>query len=440
MMKFDISRLTAIPWRMKSLALLFITITALISTSFNSGPDQNIERSVSIPATVCPKFDGEARNTALLPSAKSEIKQATTRKLKFVAARSNPYLINNTSLVIAGSEVTSAVIRSKSGVYTAATTCLIGSGDQWFIGPSADLGSFARLLIVNSGLSTASIEIESYKDSGKVGSRSLAIAAVSQREIRLDSLAPGAKSVAIRVLTKAGRVTAFLFDERRAGLRTLGGDFLASHDPGLEIVIPAIPTKNSGQEISAHSLRVVATGARAAIVNVELLSDGSRFTPVGLSDVVIKPGEVKTLKLPRNLGKRPAALLIRANEPITASVYSQQGNEFSWTTPARAISNFIFNVGGLEPTLTLVGDRIEARIETSSRDGKRRTQIIRGEEMVNWKIPPNTRVVNISSLGGQLYLGASWSTSDGFTSIALNPGTELERTTTPIFDIDALFG
>jgi hypothetical protein len=60
--------------------------------------------------------------------------------------------------------------------------------------------------------------------------------------------------------------------------------------------------------------------------------------------------------------------------------------------------------------------------------------------MVNWKIPPNTRTVNISSLGALFYLGASWSTSDGFTSIALNPGTELERSTTPIFDIDALFG
>ena len=439
-MKFDISRFTSIPWRIKSLALIFITVTALIVTSLNSAPDQNIERSVSIPATVCPKFDGEARNTALLPSAKSEIKQATTRKLNFVAARSNPYLISNTSLVIAGSEATSAVIRSRAGIYTAATTCLIGSGEQWFIGPSADLGSFARLLIVNSGLSTSSVEIDSYKDSGKVGSRSLAIAAVSQREIRLDSLAPGAKSVAIRVLTKAGRVTAFLLDERRSGLRTLGGDFLASYDPGLEIVIPAIPTKSKGRVISAHSLRVIATGARAAIINVELLSDGSRFIPVGLAEVVINPGEVKTLQLPKSLGKRPAAILIRSNEPITASVYSQEGNEFSWATPAQGISNFIFNVGGLEPILTLVGDQIEARVETNSRDGKRQVQIIRGEEMVNWKIPPNTRIVNISTLGTLLYLGASWSTSDGFTSIALNPGTELERSTTPIFDLDALFG
>jgi hypothetical protein len=35
-------------------------------------------------------------------------------------------------------------------------------------------------------------------------------------------------------------------------------------------------------------------------------------------------------------------------------------------------------------------------------------------------------------------MAATWASADGFTSLSLNPGTELERSSTPTFDIDAL--
>jgi hypothetical protein len=425
-------------WRAKS--ALAISLIALLTTAtfFRSTPETEIERTVSLPATVCPKLAGDARNSALLPSPATGIKQITTRKQRLVKARSNPYLINNNSLLIAGSEVTSAVIRSKSGSLTSATTCLIGSGEQWFVGGSAALGSSGKLLVVNSGLGTAMVEIQAYSSTGKAGSRSLAIAAVSEREIRLDLLAPGEEEIAVQVVTKSGRVSAFLFDERKRGLRSLGGDFVGSSEPNTRITIPAIPVTFKGNEISDHKLRIVAAGARSATIEVELLSDGSRFTPVGLSNVTLEPGVVKTLRLPKSLGVRPASLLINSTEPVVASVISQSGNEFSWSSPAMEIKSFSINLVGLEPILTFAAKDIDLTVKVKSRSGEVKVKGISGEEMVNWRVPANSRLITITSARA-VSIGASWSTSDGFTSMPLNPGTELERSSRPQLDLDALF-
>lgn len=206
-------------WRVQSALLLIGSL--LISTVAwrQSDPSARVERTASIPATVCPSLGGDARTVALLPSAATKIKDAKSRKINFAKAKSNPHLLSSGSIVVAGSEVSSTVIRSRAGKYTSATTCLIGSGDQWFVGGSGGLGSTARILVINSGLSTSTIEIRSFGESGKTGEKVIALPAVSQREVRVDSLAPGEGVVALEVITRSGRVSAFLFDQRGRGLK-----------------------------------------------------------------------------------------------------------------------------------------------------------------------------------------------------------------------------
>lgn len=425
-------------WRIQSASLLALALAITSMAALQPDPVDSVVRTSSIPATVCPKFDDDVRTTALLPSSKTRIKSASSRKPNFIKARVNPYLINNNSIVVKGSEVTSAVIRTRSGAFTAATACLIGDGDQWFVGARGSLGSKSRILAINSGLSTSSLEVTAYTSEGISGSRSLAIPAVSQREIRVDALAPGASATAIRVLTQSGRVSIYLVEEANRGLQTLGGDFIASQAPAKELTIPAIPASRSGRSITDHRIYVVATGNRAAVFDVELISGGSRFTPVGLTEVTVEPGQVQQLRLPKELGKRPAAVLIKSTEEIAATVSSAIGNEFAWSAPALAIQNFAINVGGLEPNITFVAKAIRVDVEITSRTGKRSIKRLNGSEILNWKVPGNSRRISISS-AEPVHMGMSWSSGDGFTSMVLNPGTELERSSTPIFDIDALF-
>lgn len=425
-------------FRVQSAIFLVIALTITSIAALQPNPVDSVIRTDSIPATVCPKFDDDVRATALLPSSKTRIKSAASRKPTFIRARVNPYLINNNSIVVNGSEVTSAVIRTRPSAFTAATTCLIGDGDQWFIGASGSLGSKSRILAINSGLSTSSLEISTYTGEGRAGSRILAIPAVSQREIRIDALAPGVDATAIRVLTQSGRVSSYLIEEANRGLQTLGGDFIASQLPGKELIIPAIPASRAGRTITDHQIIVVATGNRSAVIDVELISQGSRFTPVGLTEVSVEPGQVRKLRLPKELGRRPAAVVITSTEEIAATVSSTLGNEFAWSAPAVAIQNFSINVGGLEPIITFVAKAIRVEVEITSRTGKRSVKRLTGSEILNWKVPANSRRIAISSTD-PIHSGMSWSTGDGFTSMVLNPGTELERSSTPIFDIDALF-
>lgn len=424
--------------RIQSAALLALALAITLIAGLQRDPVDSLERTSSIAATVCPNLEDDVRMTALLPNSKTKIKSAASRKPNFTRARVNPYPLNNNSILVEGSEITSTVIRTRSGTFTAATTCLIGDGDQWFVGARAGLGSRSRILAINSGLSTSSLEITAYGDDGVAGSKSIAIPAVSQREIRLDALAPGARATAVRAFTRSGRVSLFMVDEANRGLSSLGGDFVASQRPGKRIVIPAIPVSSGGRVIPEHRIAVIATGSRAAQVEVELVSSGSRFTPVGLSNVTVEPGEVRILKLPSELGRRPAGILISATEEVAASVISATNSEFSWSTPAQAVTAFSFNVGGLEPTVSFIAKAIRVDVEVTSRNGKKRRDRLTGSEILNWKVPANSRVITLASID-PIHMGMSWSTGDGFTSMALNPGTELERSSAPVFDIDALF-
>jgi len=294
-------------------------------------------------------------------------------------------------------------------------------------------------LVINSGLSTSTIEIRSFGKSGKSGDKVIALPAVSQREVRIDSLAPGEEVVALEVITRSGRVSAFLFDQRGRGLNSLGGDFVSSSEASERLVITSIPVRHRGSAIATHQLHLIATGARSAVVDVELVSDGSRFTPVGLSDRTIESQRVTSLRLPKELGKRPATLIITSTEPIAASVFTSTGREFAWSTPSIALKRLGWNVGGLEPTITMVGKSVRVTALVKLRSGKVLTKNLNGAEVVQWKVPPNSRLIRLSSLD-PIHFGATWSSSDGFTSVPLNPGTELERATTPTFDLGALFG
>ena len=426
-------------WRLQSALLLIGSLLISFVASRQGDPSAQVERTASIPATVCPNLGGDARTVALLPSAATKIKDAKSRKINFAKAKSNPYLLARGSIVVSGSDVSSTVIRSRAGKFTSATTCLIGSGDQWFVGGSGALGSTARILVINSGLSTSTIEIRSFGKSGKSGEKVIALPAVSQREVRIDSLAPGEEVVALEVITRSGRVSAFLFDQRGRGLNSLGGDFVSSSEASERLVITSIPVRHRGSAIATHQLHLIATGSRSAVVDVELVSDGSRFTPVGLSDRTIESERVTSLRLPKELGKRPATLIITSTEPVAASVFTSTGREFAWSTPSIAVKRLGWNVGGLEPTITMVGKSVRVTALVKLRSGKVFTENLNGAEVVQWKVPPNSRLIRFSSLD-PIHFGATWSSSDGFTSVPLNPGTELERATTPTFDLGALFG
>ena len=98
---------------------------------------------------------------------------------------------------------------------------------QWFVGGSGALTSKSFLYIINSGFSESVVDLEIFTPNGALEPRSVSIPQNSTKKLSVDSLIPGEDIIVIGVKTISGRVSSYLFDERKKGLKSLGADFIA---------------------------------------------------------------------------------------------------------------------------------------------------------------------------------------------------------------------
>jgi hypothetical protein len=92
---------------------------------------------------------------------------------------------------------------------------------------------------------------------------------------------------------------------------------------------------------------------------------------------------------------------------------------------------------GLEPTFSFASERIQIDISWRDNRGKSGSKTLIGEEIVNWKVPANTRLITIVNRSGSVG-GMSWITKDGITHLPIALSTSLESATKPIADISVI--
>jgi hypothetical protein len=105
-----------------------------------------------------------------------------------------------------------------------------------------------------------------------------------------------------------------------------------------------------------------------------------------------------------------------------------------WSSASQSFGTVSFNLYGLEPTLSFVGERVLVDITWRDNQGKISSKSIRGEEIVNWKVPTGVRLMTIVNRSGAL-AGASWISRDGVTHLSVVQSTNLESATKPIADV-----
>ena len=93
-----------------------------------------------------------------------------------------------------------------------------------------------------------------------------------------------------------------------------------------------------------------------------------------------------------------------------------------------------FNIYGLEPVMSFVGERIILSIAWRDRQGRGNSELIRGDEIVNWRVPPNARLLTINSTN-PVVAAMSWISGDGVARLGIAPSTNLESATKPVADI-----
>jgi hypothetical protein len=235
-------------------------------------------------------------------------------------------------------------------------------------------------------------------------------------------------------------VTSYLLDERVRGLSNIGADFVpALSEASRELVIAGLAVKLGSNSSIKHTLRLMSVGEVDASASIEIISPDGVYVPVGFGEISLNAREVTDIDLSGvDFGSKAFALKISATEEIVASVLSEvksgSVSDFTWSAPSQSFNTVSFNIYGLEPVISFVGERVILSIVWRDRQGKSNSELIRGDEIVNWRVPPNTRLLTISS-ASPVVAAMSWISGDGVARLGIAPSTNLESATKPVADI-----
>ena len=422
-----------------SFALLIFIIIAHIAHLLPQSSSTSIVTQ-SYPATACPGGVSGAQETALLASKNIEIRNINQPNVELKKNGSGSYPLNRGAILVAGNVANTNVIMTRSGKWTSAATCTISGPVNWFVGGAANVTSQSKLILINSGLSDALIDLTAYSESGSSQSLPVTVRASSEKVVRIDSLSPGSERIVLKVETRSGRVTSYLLDERVRGLSNIGADFVpAISEASRELVIAGLAVKLGSSSSIKHTLRLMSVGEVDASASVEIISPDGVYVPVEIGEISLNAREVTDIDLSGvDFGSKTFALKINATNEIVASVLSEVKSgsisDFTWSAPSRSFNTVNFNIYGLEPVMSFVGERIILSISWRDRQGRGNSELIRGDEIVNWRVPPNARLMTINSTN-PVVAAMSWKSGDGVARLGIAPSTNLESATKPVADI-----
>lgn len=427
----------------RPIIIVGIVTATLLASNITQVAVTNNDFSENYPPVVCPATPSGESSAVSVPSTQTGSRVLGKKTTLYKPTRTLRLMQSSAPTILDTKNMTAPVWQIKRGVWAGATICSAPSISQWFVGGAADVTSKGKLLLINSGLSDAIVDVEIWSESGVRPPKVLTLKANSSLVQNLDSLDPGSKQITLHIAPRSGRINAFLVDERGRGLRSLGGDMVnASSDPTREIVIPAVPhMKRSGNTLG-HTLRILAPGDVDARITVELNSTKGSFIPVGFDDRIVKAGIVTEIALNLQLVPSIFALKISSDRPIVASVYSpsysQAKSDFLWSTSTLEMKPYSLAVSGLAPQLVFSGEKISVDLSILSTNKKEKKVTVKGEGIITYKVPENARTVHFTQVSSETYGGALIATQSGYGFFPLIPGSELTRALLPTANIRVL--
>jgi len=425
----------------------FLLISLLISFFAPERTDQ-IKVISAYPATVCPAIGNNVSSIAGVASAKIGRRLIDGSSKKLNPGRSNQIPLTKSSILVAGNSDTALTFANNK--WKAVVPCSVSNGQQWFIGGSGAVTSKSLLFIVNSGFSDSNVTVEVFTPNGPTEERNFLISQNSTKKISVDTLAPGEEEIAIAVNTKSGRVSSFLFDERKKGLKSLGADFVSAiAAPSKQVRLVSIPglvgSLNSNNNSISHSLRLFVPGKIDANIEVTINSNDGNFVPVGLSEVKVSSQKVLSIPLKNSPSNQPFSLSIDSDQPILASIISNftfgRSNEITWTAASDPIKSWSANLTGSRPILTFTGDKIDVLIKANGINGRKIEKKITGKDFVSWQSPVGLNRLQIFAnnkgiSGGVILLPLTGNI--GISTIPMNNGANLETASEPISDASVI--
>jgi len=428
----------------RSIAVLAALVSALCVGGLLSVAVSTKSYSESYPAVVCPPTISGLTSQISLASKKTPFQRLQNRTTKTAPVKVLRLPVIKDSLLFNSEGATPIVWQSKAASWAGGALCTGPATSQWFVGGTADITTRGRLIIINSGLSDAVVDVQSFTENGKQPVRAITVTSKNFVVIPTDSLAPGDKKLTVHVAPRSGRVNAFMIDEQSKGLSSLGGDlvnFTATASKSL--LIPAIPHQvKEGVQPVPHTLRVLAPGEVDSSVTVEVLSDDGVFVPVGLTSRSVSAGTVTEYQFSPKIRATVFAVRITSTEPVVAaiksSVTASGRKDFVWSSPAPALTPLTMAISGLTPLISFAGDRINVSMNVTLNNGKIVKKTIRGTEIATWRAPDSARSFTITKVGPDTFAGALVSSVNGYGYFPIASGSLLTKIELPDSNIRVL--
>jgi hypothetical protein len=428
----------------RSLGFLAALVSALCVGALLSVAVTTKSYSESYPAVVCPPTIAGLTSQISLTSKKTPFQRLQNRTNKTAPVKVLRLPVNKDSLLFNSEGVAPVVWQSKASSWAGGAVCTGPATSQWFVGGTADITTRGRLMIVNSGLSDAVVDVQSFTENGKQPLRTITVVSRSYLVISTDSLAPGDKYLVVHVAPRSGRVNAFMIDEQSKGLSSLGGD-LVNFAPtaSKSLMIPAIPHQIKDRSAALpHTLRVLTPGDVDANVTAEVLSADGVFIPVGLTSRSISAGIVTEFQFTPKITSTVLAVRITSTEPVVAAIKStvtvSGRKDFVWSTPAPALVPLTIAISGLTPLISFAGDRINVSLDVTLNNGKVVRKTIKGTEIATWRAPDAARSFTITKVGPDTFAGALVSSVNGYGYFPIAPGSLLTKIELPDSNIRVL--
>jgi hypothetical protein len=436
------------PLNFKVIALILTIFLLAAATYFAPEKSDQVELTSTYPATVCPAIGNKVSSIAALTNSKVNRRLVDGRSKKLNPGKSSVIALTKEAVLVEGNAGTA--ITFANNAWKSVVPCSVSNGMQWFVGGSGALTSKSFLYIVNSGFSESVVDLEIFTPNGALEPRSVSIPQNSTKKLSVDSLIPGEDIIVIGVKTISGRVSSYLFDERKKGLKSLGADFIAPIGSSSKKVtisaISGLTRKLVSQANSAsHSMRLLVPGKIDANISVTINSNDGNFVPIGLAELNVKSQRVLNIPLTFAPTNQAFSIIIDSDQPLLASVLSTftygKSSEIAWATAADDLAKWSVNLTGSRPTLTFSGKKINVAISATGINGKKITETVTGSNFAIWRPPVGLNRLQITAntkgiSGGVIFLPEVGSIGSSY--IPMNNGANLETASEPIADASVI--
>jgi len=439
-----LSSKNAVKLNIKVIVLCLMLLILAGFSYFAPERSEQVKLTSSYPATVCPAIGNKVSSIAALTNSKVNRRSIDGTSKRLNPGKSSAIALKDNAVLVEGNPGTSLTFANNG--WKAVVPCSISNGEQWFIGGSGALTSKSYLFIINSGFSESSVEVKIFTPNGPLEPKSISIPQNSTKKISLDSLVPGEESIAIAVSTKSGRVSSYLFDERKKGLKSLGAEFVSPVTIARKVVtIPAISGLSgklaSNSNSVSHVVWLLVPATIDANVDVTINSNDGNFIPVGLSQLDVKSQKVLDIILTFAKIDQPFSVIVNSDQPILASVLSSftygKNPEIAWATGSDELKRWSVNLTGSRPILNFVGDQINIQISATGTNGKKIVKKLSASNFVTWKAPVGLNRLEVTASrdgisGGVIFLPEVGGIGSSY--IPMNNGANLETAAEPISD------